>query len=261
MYLENQYFWLHAYIGVDIAFIGRDNPQMEENIRLLGAALERGAFMSIILPDHPNVGRAFTDSGLQLLRAKVPQAVEEGRLQAFSLGTSATIDGKEHYRPIYVHSKVAIVDDLWSTVGSGNLNNRGMRDDIEMNVATLSPQLARNFRLLLQAEHLGLIPADDQLSLIRLYGNHSLSQEVRARCLQLHASLEQAIGDPLLALQTMHARAWDNLQRYKAKQPLIGHLLPYRTHEEAIQEGLPFNEEHGGLEEPEQKESTPGPGH
>ncbi len=139
VYLENQYFWLRTFIGIDIPFVGSDNAEMEQNIRLLGAALQRGASMAIVLPDHPNVGRAFSDAGLARLRDEAPQAVEEGRLQAFTLATSMRYDGTEHYRPIYVHAKVAIVDDVWTTVGSGNLNNRGMRDDTEMNVATLIP--------------------------------------------------------------------------------------------------------------------------
>ena len=129
VYLENQYFWLRAYTGIDVALVGLDNPDMERNIQELSEALRRGAAMSIILPDHPNVGRAFTDAGLTRLREKAPEAVTEGRLQAFCLATSEQQEDGTHYRPIYVHSKVAIVDDLWATVGSGNLNNRGLRDD------------------------------------------------------------------------------------------------------------------------------------
>lgn len=130
-YLENQYLWLRAFIGVDLPLMGSDSPDMETNLRTLGAALQRGAFASIILPDHPNVGRAFSDAGLQRLHDEAPRAFEEGRFEAFCLGSSGQIDGKTHYRPIYVHAKVAIIDDLWSTVGSANLNNRGMRDDIQ----------------------------------------------------------------------------------------------------------------------------------
>jgi len=33
------------------------------------------------------------------------------------------------YRPTYVHAKVGIVDDEWLTVGSANLNNRGLITD------------------------------------------------------------------------------------------------------------------------------------
>jgi phosphatidylserine/phosphatidylglycerophosphate/cardiolipin synthase-like enzyme len=129
VYIENQYFWLRAFTGIDLSLVGFDSPDMERNIQELGEALQRGAAMSIILPDHPNVGRAFTDAGLARLREKAPRAVSEGRLQAFCLATSEQQEDGEHYRPIYVHAKVAIVDDLWATVGSANLNNRGMRDE------------------------------------------------------------------------------------------------------------------------------------
>jgi hypothetical protein len=49
----------------------------------------------------------------------------------------------------------------------------------------------------------------------------------------------------------MFERAQDNLRRYKAKLLLVGHLLPYLTAEEATQGGLPFREDHGWIEEPE----------
>ena len=250
VYLENQYFWLRTFIGIDIPFTGSDNVEMVENIRLLGAALQRGASMAIVLPDHPNVGRAFSDEGLALLRNEASQAVEEGRLQAFTLATSMRNDGTEHYRPIYVHAKVAIVDDVWTTLGSGNLNNRGMRDDTEMNVATLDPELAHGLRLMLQGEHLGLIHDDDLMTLSLLRDKQYQSKQEQAQAMRVRPYLESTLGDPLVAFHMMHERAWDNLSRYKAKQALIGHLLPYLTADEALQEGLNFREEHGWIEEP-----------
>ena len=41
--------------------------------------------------------------------------------------------------PVYVHSKIGIVDDRWLTVGSANLNAHSLFNDTEMNVATLDP--------------------------------------------------------------------------------------------------------------------------
>jgi phosphatidylserine/phosphatidylglycerophosphate/cardiolipin synthase-like enzyme len=253
VYLENQYFWLRAYTGIDVPFIGGDSAEMEQNIRLLGAALQRGAAMTIILPDHPNVGRAFTDAGLARLRDEAPQAMEEGRLQVFCLATSHYEGRREHYRPIYVHAKVAIVDDIWATAGSGNLNNRGMRDDTEMNVATLDADLARSLRLTLQAEHLGLVQEDGLFALSRLLGAQGQSTQEQEQAIHILSYLEETLGDPITAMRMMHVRAWENLRLYKANQPLVGHLLPYLTANEAIQQGLRFNEEHGWLEEPAQQ--------
>ncbi len=249
VYLENQYLWLHAYYGIDIPFVSSDSTEMEHLLRELGAALQRGASMSIILPDHPNVGRAFSDQGVMRLRDEAPQAAEEGRIQAFCLATSTREDGREHYRPIYVHAKVGIVDDLWSTVGSGNLNNRGMKDDTEMNVATINSELTRGLRFMLQAEHLGLIEPDDLLVLSRFLNKIRQTAAEYKRGEQLLDYLKEMLDDPQAALHLMSERAWENLQRYKANQPLIGHLLPYLTGDEAVQQGLNFREEYGWIEE------------
>jgi phosphatidylserine/phosphatidylglycerophosphate/cardiolipin synthase-like enzyme len=249
VYLENQYLWLRAYTGIDIAVLGYDNPEMERNLGELRDALRRGTSMMIILPDHPNVGRAFTDAALQKLRTEAPDAVEEGRLHAFTLATSELQDGKMHYRPIYVHAKVAIVDDVWSTVGSGNLNNRGMSDDVEMNVATLDPWLARHLRLQLQAEHLGLLGDEELFILSRFLGRQYLSSAEQQRATDILKYLEQSLGNPQWAMQMMHERAWANLQRYKDGQSLVGHLLPYLTAEEAVAQGVNFREEVGWIEE------------
>lgn len=249
VYLENQYFWLRAYTGIDIPFLGENSPEMEQNFSELRAALERGAAMSIILPDHPNVGRAFTDEALHLLRMQEPQAVEEGRLYAFTLATSTAEEDGMYYRPIYVHAKVAIIDDLWSTVGSANLNNRGMRDDTEMNVATLDAELAHGLRLTLQAEHLGLVSDEELFMLSRLLGRQPQPAQEQEQAAGVLKYLQETLGDPITAVRMMHERAWQNLQRYKEKQLLVGHLLPYLTAEEAQQQGLNFREEHGWLEE------------
>ena len=251
IYLENQYFWLRAYYGIDIPFLGNDSPEMERNIRELGAALRRGATVAFVLPDHPNVGRAFTNSGLARLHDEAPEAITQGRMQVFCLATSTNIDGVEHYRPIYVHAKVAIIDDLWSTVGSANLNNRGMRDDTEMNVATLNAELARDLRLMLWAEHLGLMSEDDLFIISRHLGHQRQRPSLDQRSIDLLQYLKETVNDPLDGLQFMIERAQDNMHRYKAKLPLIGHLLPYLTAQEATQEGLNFREEHGWIEEQE----------
>jgi phosphatidylserine/phosphatidylglycerophosphate/cardiolipin synthase-like enzyme len=248
IYLENQYFWTHAMYGIDLPFLGNDSPDMERNISELAAALRRGVTIAIVLPDHPNMGRAFTDAGLTHLRTKAPDAVAEGRLQVFCLATSITVDGDEHYRPIYVHAKVAIIDDLWSTVGSANLNNRGMRDDTEMNVATLDAELAVGLRMMLLAEHVGLMGEDDLLTVSRHLGGQRQAQSADQRAVALIQQYLATMDDPLIGLRMMIECAQENLRRYKAKQPLVGHLLPYLMAEEAKQQGLHFREAHGWVE-------------
>ncbi len=248
IYLENQYFWIHAMYGIDLSFLGADSPDMERNLREIASALQRGVTVALVLPDHPNMGRAFTDAGLNRLRQAAPEAVAEGRLQAYCLATSTTVDGHEHYRPIYVHAKVAIIDDLWSTVGSANLNNRGMRDDTEMNVATLDAELAVGLRMMLLAEHVGLMGEEDLLTVSRRLGGQRQGQSADQRAVVLIQQLLATMDNPLIGLQMMIDCAQDNLRRFKAKQPLVGHLLPYLTAADAKQHGLHFREAHGWVE-------------
>jgi hypothetical protein len=63
-------------------------------------------------------------------------------------------------------------------------------------------------------------------------------------------SIQKQLGNPLVVLGMMIERAQENLRRYKAKQPLAGHLLPYLSAAEARREMLNFNEELGWLETP-----------
>jgi phosphatidylserine/phosphatidylglycerophosphate/cardiolipin synthase-like enzyme len=52
------------------------------------------------------------------------------------------------------------VDDEWFSVGSANLNRRGISADTEMNVHSIAPEAARALRVRLWAEHLGLPEAE-----------------------------------------------------------------------------------------------------
>lgn len=66
---------------------------------------------------------------------------------------------------IYVHAKLMVIDDVFVSVGSSNLNRRGFMHDGEMNVFAVSEHLrsdpanpAQRLRTQLWAEHLGLPP-------------------------------------------------------------------------------------------------------
>lgn len=251
-YIENQYFWLHTFMGVDIGDFGPNNAEMEQNMQLLARALEHGASLIMVLPDHPNVGRAFTDKGLEHLRAKAPGAAAAGRIQVFCLATSATRDGHEVYRPVYVHAKLAIIDDLWSTIGSANLNNRGMRDDAEMNVAIVNSEFAHDLRILLWAEHLGLIEEDEQFILSRYFSHQPLRPADSQLAQELWQKLVQQLDNPLGGLHLFSENAQANLQHFLKGEPLQGHLFPYVTAAEAKHLGLNFHESHGLFETPQE---------
>jgi phosphatidylserine/phosphatidylglycerophosphate/cardiolipin synthase-like enzyme len=81
---------------------------------------------------------------------------------------------------VYIHAKVAIIDDAWLTLGSANLNEHSLFNDTEMNVVTHDPELAKQTRLRLWAEHLELsideIPEDPVEAIDELWKPISLEQ-------------------------------------------------------------------------------------
>ena len=65
------------------------------------------------------------------------------------------------YKNIYVHSKLLLVDDVYFTLGSANVNVRSMEADTELNIASPSPELTQQWRKHLWALHTGQVPGDD----------------------------------------------------------------------------------------------------
>ncbi|MDS0790141.1 phospholipase D-like domain-containing protein [Proteus vulgaris] len=50
------------------------------------------------------------------------------------VSTNPDITHKSLWQPTYVHSKVLMVDDVFMTLGSSNINYRSMRFDSELNI-------------------------------------------------------------------------------------------------------------------------------
>lgn len=55
-------------------------------------------------------------------------------------------DPKSRYRPIYIHSKLLMVDDVFTTLGSANLNIRSMAVDSEINLSVADKGFSRALR-------------------------------------------------------------------------------------------------------------------
>lgn len=64
-----------------------------------------------------------------------------------------------HEKEVDIHAKLMIVDDLFLTVGSCNINDRGFEIEGEINLAIEDPEIARDTRLRLWREHLADDPA------------------------------------------------------------------------------------------------------
>jgi len=222
IYLESQYLWPEVYRGIDTLLWGGKCPEMEQFLDALAAGLNRGVLVGIIVPDHPNVGRRYTDAGFDYLRERAPDAAAAGRLLALTLGAdsvSTDVPGELFYRPVYVHAKVGIVDDRWLTVGSANLNNRGFGGDAEMNISLADPRVASAMRLALWMEH-------------------------------LQASLEEGatLRDVERGFAALREQADANFTRVQNRQALQGHVLPYITAAESEQRGIKVDPGDGWLD-------------
>jgi phosphatidylserine/phosphatidylglycerophosphate/cardiolipin synthase-like enzyme len=138
IYLENQFLW-----SPEIARLLREklvNPPTPD-FRVL-----------MVLPSSPKSGK---DDTRGVLAELIDADGDNGRILACALSarSGSRVD------PIYVHAKVAIVDDRWLTLGSANLNEHSLFNDTEMNIVAHAPELALRTRQRLWSEHLEL-PTD-----------------------------------------------------------------------------------------------------
>lgn len=133
IYLENQFLWSPEIIAV-----------LREKLR---RPPSDGFRLVILLPAKANSG---ADDTRGMLGSLVEADNNGGRLLACTLVSPDGGQGK----PVYVHAKIGIVDDLWLTIGSANLNEHSLFNDSEVNIVTRDESLARDTRQRLWAEHL-----------------------------------------------------------------------------------------------------------
>jgi phosphatidylserine/phosphatidylglycerophosphate/cardiolipin synthase-like enzyme len=158
IYIEDQYLW-STEVAASIAKALVDNPRLQ---------------VIAVLPRFPDTDGPLTGppSRLGQLRAiSMLRRAASDRVGVFDLENA---EGT----PIYVHAKICIVDDTWVTCGSDNFNRRSWTTDSELTCAVFdttpgSPdaraddpalrRFARDLRLQLWAEHLGLNSDDPRL--------------------------------------------------------------------------------------------------
>jgi phosphatidylserine/phosphatidylglycerophosphate/cardiolipin synthase-like enzyme len=152
IYIEDQYFW-NAEVVASFA----DALACTPSLRLI-----------VVLPRYPDQDGRLSEPPNLAGRQEAIEAVRQAgdaRVAFYSIENLAGI-------PVYVHAKVAIVDDVWASVGSDNINRRSWTHDSELACAVLDDtpdhrepkvldrigtgarRFARELRLELAAEHL-----------------------------------------------------------------------------------------------------------
>jgi phosphatidylserine/phosphatidylglycerophosphate/cardiolipin synthase-like enzyme len=133
IYLENQFLW-SPEITAALCEKLRDPPH--EDFRIV-----------ILLPARANNGQDDTVGQLGLL------VDADGGAHRFLAATIRSLSGRREDR-LYVHAKVAVIDDERLIVGSANLNAHSLLNDTEMDLVSDDRGLAHATRLALWSEHL-----------------------------------------------------------------------------------------------------------
>lgn len=149
VYVEDQFLW---------------SPMVAE---VFAEALRRQPELHLVavLPSRPDKAGAVHVATSDVAHRKALDllyAAGGDRVEAYELENSAGL-------PIYVHSKVCVVDDVWASVGSANLNRRSWTYDSELTAAVVDERpssgddcgFAEELRVRLWREHLGREEGDE----------------------------------------------------------------------------------------------------
>lgn len=176
IYVEDQYLW-SSEVGKHFADVLDANPDLR---------------MLIVLPMVPDVDAPVAETtqfyGRRLAMEQILAAGGD-RVAVFGLCNAAGL-------PIYVHSKLCVIDDRWASVGSDNLNRRSWTSDSEIACLVVDERddaaapPADSFPVLLlrelAAEHLGCAPGDVPDDLHDLFDAFVHSADALDRCACRH---------------------------------------------------------------------------
>jgi phosphatidylserine/phosphatidylglycerophosphate/cardiolipin synthase-like enzyme len=171
---EGEYSILDQYVtAIDAArrsiYIEDQAIASPRIIERLDAALARGVDVVFLVPvnAHPAFVAARRDPALAEFFEPLHAL---GRFEGFCLTGIASHAGPGQYHDVYVHAKLALVDDAWATIGSTNVADRSFHGDTELNASFWHGPTARTLRVDLLREHLGVDTAHlDDTAALRLY--------------------------------------------------------------------------------------------
>ncbi|CAM3778910.1 phospholipase D-like domain-containing protein [Pseudomonas reidholzensis] len=98
------------------------------------------------------------------------------------------------WMPVYIHSKLMIIDDVFTTLGSANINTRSMQVDSELNIAHEWP---------------------------------SVTKAMRRRLWDLHTGGKGGQDNPKKAFKDWHQIITDNKERHQGKSGPIAALVEF----------------------------------
>ena len=115
IYIENQYFTSHDIID---ALIFRMKDESKPKLEII--------IVLPIRPDLPGYPDRHIDNVNQLKAVAKSKGHQLGVYTMWSRSKTAGAGNDTQIMPVYVHSKMAIIDDKWATVGSANLDGTSL---------------------------------------------------------------------------------------------------------------------------------------
>lgn len=147
----------------------------------LEEALKRGVDVTFLVPGipHPDMATARKNPSSAPFFEQIARL---GEHENFLLAGIAGNKPGGGYYDIYVHAKIALIDDAWATIGSANIANRSFYRDTELNASLWHPETIRALRVDLLEEHLGEDTARlDARDAMRRYREAARDNAVRRR--------------------------------------------------------------------------------
>jgi phosphatidylserine/phosphatidylglycerophosphate/cardiolipin synthase-like enzyme len=135
IYIENQFLWAPELVSIIAEKL--QNPPTPQ-FRVV-----------ILLPAKANNGAEDTQGQLGVL-----VQADDGNNRLLAATIRSMSPARDRADPLYVHAKVAVIDDRWLIIGSANVNAHSLFNDTEMCVVTDDAALARDTRVRLWSEHL-----------------------------------------------------------------------------------------------------------
>jgi cardiolipin synthase A/B len=136
-------------------YIEHQNLEVAEIIDGLRQALLRGVEVVVVVPAQREISE---------------ELVTLGAFENFTLAGIAGLGNDGQRKPVWIHSKLMIVDGEWGTVGSCNLHRRSLLGNCEVNAAFWNRNTAQILLSELFREHLERdIGGMDDLGALRLF--------------------------------------------------------------------------------------------
>jgi phosphatidylserine/phosphatidylglycerophosphate/cardiolipin synthase-like enzyme len=225
IYLENQFFTNRVIADALVAAL-KDTTRPRLNVILL-VPIKPDALL------YPWWQRR----RITKLREALTQQ-ERQRLGVFTPWVVDTSAARTRVAPVYVHSKVGIVDDRWATVGSANLDGVSLDFNLLLSVIRLGRGETRSTELNLSI--LNGVEGQPPTALVdllrrRLWSEH-LSFELLGEPDPTHPDLQTAPSGGWVRLWQRRATARENLLKGVATQELPGRILRWPDLDETRKE-------------------------